>query len=108
MLAKKYRLPIQTAIGKRGRIIKDFYFLLNIFPNQLPYFRFGIVISKKVSAKATERNRIRRKLFSIIENNFLKKQKVLHQDFLIIVSPNIKKISNDEIPVNFERLLNKI
>ena len=108
MLAKKYRLPIQTVIGKKGKILKDPYFLLNVMPSRLPYSRYGIVVSKKVSAKATERNRIRRKLFSIIGNNFFKKQKVMRQDFLIIVSPNIKKISNGEISVSFERLLNKI
>ncbi|MEK9170308.1 MAG: ribonuclease P protein component [Patescibacteria group bacterium] len=108
MLAKKFRLPIQTVIGKKGKILKDSYFLLNVMPNLLSYSRYGMVISKKVLTKATERNRIRRKLFSVIEKNFLEKQKNLRQDFLIIISPNIKKITDDEISADLEKLLNKI
>lgn len=92
MLAKKFRLPIQTVIGKKGKILKDSYFLLNVMPNCLLYSRYGIVVSKKVSAKATERNRIKRIIFSA-----LNPKKIPPRDFLIIVSPKIKELKKEEI-----------
>lgn len=92
MLAKKYRLPIQSVLGKGGKVIKTPFFLLKIFSSRFPYSRFGIIISKKVAAKSTDRNRLRRIIFSALgpkENS--------GKDFLIIVSPKIKELKKEEI-----------
>ena len=98
MLAKKYRLPIQSVIGKNGESFKTPFFLVKKFPGGFPYPRFGVIISKKVSDKATERNRLKRIIFSAIES-FLaeQKNKLPAKDFLIIVSPKIKELEKEKI-----------
>ena len=100
MLKKAYRLPIQGVVGKSGRIIKTPCFLVKIFSNELRYPRFGIVISKKISAKATKRNEIRRMLFSMIEKDFFPPN-----DFLIIVSPKINESGKEEIMIQLKKAL---
>jgi ribonuclease P protein component len=63
MLAKKYRLskrPDIEAVFKKGRRINHPLFVLYIMHNRLGYSRFAFPVSKKVSKKAVERNRIRR------------------------------------------------
>ena len=40
------------------------FFTVKTFATTLPYSRFGVVISKKVSPKATECNRLKRLIFA--------------------------------------------
>jgi len=117
MLAKKHRLPIQEFIGKNGRVIKTPFFLLKIFPNQFPYSRFGIIISKKVLPKSTARNKLKRTIFSEIKLNFCRGQvcfalpdgrQAAGRDFLIIVSPKIKELEKEEIIKQLQELFNAI
>ena len=53
MLAKKISFAYSDGYRKKGKNLKRPLFLLNVMPNRLPYSRYGIVISKKVSTKAT-------------------------------------------------------
>jgi ribonuclease P protein component len=94
MLAKRYHLPIQNFLGKKGRVIKTPYFLLKIFPAEQLSSRFGIVISRKVFKKAVDRNRLKRRIF-----NFLReiKDKLPLADYLIIVSPAAAQLNNFEL-----------
>ena len=96
MLSKQYRLPIQSIPKKDGRTIKGRYFLFKVFPNDLSFNRFGIIISKKVAKKSTERNRLKRLMFNALKDDLLPRQGA-GNDFLIIVSPNILKLSPEEI-----------
>ena len=64
MLAKKYRLPIAEFLDKKAEVKRSLYFTVKTFVTTLPYSRFGIIISKKVAPKATDRNRIKRLVFS--------------------------------------------
>ena len=101
MLAKKYRLPIQEFIGRNGKTIKTPFFLFTIFSSQFSYSRFGIIISKKVATQATQRNKLRRTIFSACnpkENS--------GKDFLIIVSPKIKELEKEEIIKNLKYVSN--
>lgn len=63
MLAKKYRLPIQSVLNKSGRSFKGRCFLFKVFPSKMDFNRFGVIISKKVAKRATERNRLKRIVF---------------------------------------------
>ena len=105
MLAKKYRLPIQTVLGKSGATSKNSLFTVKIFPSPLPYCRFGIIISKKTSARATKRNYIRRQFFSAIEP-FIKKE--AGKDILIIVAPAAMRAGSIELRTNIAEALEKI
>jgi len=57
--------------------------------NGKPESRFGVIISTKVSKKATNRNRIKRQIREIIRKNLDKIEK--GYDFIIIVLPQIKE-----------------
>lgn len=112
MLSKKYRLPIQSVIGKRAKIIKSRYFSIKIFPNSLLYCRFGVSISKKVSAKAVIRNKIKRQIFNGIRKEFFESGKSGKfsegNDFLIILYPEIGRLDKNEITRQFNEIINKI
>jgi ribonuclease P protein component len=63
MLAKKYRLrkrPEVEAVFKKGKRITHPFFVLYVAHNGLSYSRFAFPVSKKVSKKAVDRNRVRR------------------------------------------------
>lgn len=66
MLAKKYRLPVQFVVGKKGEEMRFRNFLFKIFPSRLPYSRFGIILKKGIAKKAVDRNRARRTIFDVV------------------------------------------
>ena len=107
MLAKKYRLPIQSVLNKSGRTFSGRSFLIKAFSNQADFNRFGVVISKKVDKRAVKRNWIKRivldtaKKFVVAEN----KNKF---DVLIIVYPAMIKLEKADIIKELEEALNKI
>lgn len=107
MLAKKYRLPIQRVIQKNGKIIRAPYFLVKIFSNDLGFFRFGIIISKKVDSRSSARNKIKRIIFQSIRP-CPKKQSAGGKDFLIILSPRAGSLKKQELIQVIKETLNKI
>ena len=101
MLPKKYRLPIQNFVGKKGRSDKSRYFLLKIFPGVYKFSRFGIIISRRVSKKAVDRNRIKRQIF-----NFLReiKNQLPIKDYLIIVHPEAAKLDKSSLKAEIAKI----
>lgn len=63
MLAKKYRLPIQSVLSKKGVTRKGRYFLVKVFPAVTTHSRVGVVVSAKVAAQATTRNNLKRRIY---------------------------------------------
>jgi ribonuclease P protein component len=90
MLPKKFRLPIQQWMKKRGRKIitkKSNFFIVKFMSNGLGYSRFGIIISSKIQKKAVERNRLKREIFNFIRlNNFHLRP---GKDFLVVALPAV-------------------
>ena len=104
MLAKKYRLPIQNLTKKEGRVIRTPYFSVKIFPNKKnSYPRFGVIISKKVFTKASARNSLKRLIFSKVNLS-----KPRNNDFLIIVSPAVGKLEQEEVGKKLEEVFSKL
>ena len=58
-----------TAVLGRGRFVPTPFFLLKYINNDRAYDRYGFVVSKKVSKKATERNKAKRRLRAIVQKN---------------------------------------
>ena len=90
MLAKKYRLAKTKdieAVAKRGQKIFSPYFLIKIFKNDLPHSRITVIVSKKVSNKATIRNRLKRIITEQLRLNFNQIKTGL--DILVLISPKI-------------------
>jgi len=110
MLAKKYKLPIQSFLAKKPKVTgKTNFFMVRQLPNNFDYSRFGVVISKKVSASAVVRNKIKRIIFDFIRLN--KYNLKPGRDILFTVLFQIKKneeVNKSLIEINLNKTLIKI
>lgn len=112
MIAKKFKLPIQNFVGQSGKIIRNQYFTLKIFP-RLPagkattnnFSRFGLVISKKVDTSAVKRNQLKRLFFDFIQEI---SGKLPVNDYLIIISPSVGKLSDEKIEYEVKNIFSQI
>ncbi len=74
MISKKFRLKnqeIQMVLSK-GEKIENPYFLIFYLENNLNRFRLGVVVSKKITKLAVERNYLKRIVKVIFRDYFLK------------------------------------
>lgn len=90
MLKKLYRLnktkDIQTLM-KTGRVFYSPVLMVKAKANDLSHSRFAIIVSNKVSKKATERNLIKRRLREIVRH--LLPNLETGADVAILASPKI-------------------
>ncbi|MBU4348105.1 ribonuclease P protein component [Patescibacteria group bacterium] len=117
MLAKKYRLPIQSVLRKNGHSFKSRYFLFKVFSRPIEldttqktdFNRFGVIISKKVSKKATDRNQLKRIVFDFVKKFIFSqsKNKIGKFDILIILSPGVAKLKKIDIIKELNESLSK-
>ncbi len=64
MLAKKFRLPLQSV--PRGPLtLRTPLFAVRVLPPRKPYARWGVVAGTAVDKRATARNRLRRLAFEV-------------------------------------------
>lgn len=69
MLAKEARLKRKRdfdRVFKKGRGFRGEGLLLKVLPGSFTQSRFGIIVSQKISKKANERNKIRRRIRAAI------------------------------------------
>lgn len=94
-------------IIKKGKLLKNKYYILYYLPNDdNKYYRFGISVGKKISNKAVIRNKLKRRLKSIIDNH-----KNLYQnnkDYIIIMERSCLEANYQELENNFIDILNKL
>ncbi|MDD4358411.1 MAG: ribonuclease P protein component [Candidatus Pacebacteria bacterium] len=90
MLKKENRLTKKKdfdRVYKKGRGIRSDSLFLKILENDKEKTRIGIVISKKVSKKAVERNKIKRRIREIVRKmDFCK-----GFDIIVVAYPNAKE-----------------
>lgn len=94
MLAKKHRLPVQFFLKKTGKIYRGRYFLLKVFDPEQDFSRVGVVVGRKVSKKAAERNKLKRIVFNFFRDNL---EKLPKMDYLVILLPGITELKKEEI-----------
>lgn len=89
-----------------GRYYKNKYFIIYISNNDYKNYRFGISVGKKISNKAVIRNKIKRRIKSIIDNhkNFYQNNK----DYIIIMKRSCLEADFQELENNFIDTFNKI
>jgi len=75
-------------VFKGGQGFKEDFLYLKIKKNNLKNSRFGFVVSKKFSLKATKRNKIRRLLSEAVKTNLGRLKK--SADGVIVVMPEFK------------------
>ena len=107
MLAKRYRLPIQSVLNKSGRTFRGRSFLIKSFLNQLDFNRFGVVVSKKIDKRAVKRNLIKRIVLDSAKK-FVLGESENKSDVLIIISPAMIKLEKADIIKELEESLQKI
>jgi len=94
MLKKQYRLTRKefTAVWDTGRRHHSQYLTLVVTPSET--FKAAVVVGKKVSAAAVDRNRLRRQLYGVIESTI----PIDHYQgaMLLIAKPLLSKISTRE------------
>ncbi len=109
MLKKKYilkdRKEIQRVFNK-GDIVFSPYFNIKYNLNNLTYSRFCIIISKKISRSAIDRNKIKRQIRSIIFKNFTNIGK--NYDFIILTKPPAINHPYKDLAKTFIFLLSKV
>jgi len=96
MLKKENRLTKKNdfeRVYKKGRGLKADSLFLKILENDKNIARIGIVVSKKVSKKAVERNKIKRRIREITRKMDLKSG----FDIIIVTYPNIKEKDFNQI-----------
>ncbi|MBU3934569.1 ribonuclease P protein component [Patescibacteria group bacterium] len=92
-------------IFRRGVSFKEGFLSLKINRNSSQKSRFAFVVSRKVSKKATTRNKIRRQLRELIKLRADKIKKGI--DCIFIVLPGIGKKNFEEIKGVVDSLLKK-
>lgn len=89
-------------VFKKGRGFKEDFLYLKIKKNNLKSSRFGFVVSKKFSQKATVRNKIKRRLRELVKVKLPKIKKGI--DGVIIIIPGFKINDFREL----EEIINKL
>ena len=109
MLKKINRLTKQKDfdhIYKTGKSSFSATMGIKISRNELKNYRFGIVVSTKVSKKAVERNKIKRQIRTIIKEKQYKTDN--NYDIIIITLPTIKGKKYNEIKKDLNHLFKKV
>lgn len=104
-LSNKYRLRKEGDIKKvfsKGRTIKGGLFFIRFLGNGLVGSRIAVMVSKKVSKKATERNLIKRRVHGAIDKKYLKKNGL---DILIVTLPIILEKPFKEIKTEIDKTI---
>jgi ribonuclease P protein component len=109
MLPRSYRLTKKTDFEKAYRskwAVGGRFVLVKIITNQLGHNRVGIVISKKVSPKANQRNKTKRWLRQIVRNFVIKNNTEL--DIVIACKASIKEADYQSLKEDWQSICLKI
>lgn len=92
MLAKKFRLPVEEVISRKAAVTRGELFTVKVFTSQLPYSRFGVVVSSRIIPKATKRNALRRLIFNWLRTN--QKTTGHSHDVVLIATPALGRAAD--------------
>lgn len=85
-------------IFKKGKKFKEDFLVLRVAPNKLKRNRFGIVVSREVSKKATIRNKLKRRIKALLQDKIYKSRKEDEGlDVVLVVSPGLEAKSFGEL-----------
>ena len=103
MLKKRFRLHTSEfkEVFNFGKTLKNDLFLIKTKQNNLPYSRFAVVVSKKISKKAVERKYIKRRCMNAIKEGVKSK---VNSDYICILNAAIKDIQYKDLLNNLEKL----
>lgn len=96
MLPKNRRISRSDLKEVRGvgKSVNSSHFFLKVMHVDTPVSKFAVSVSKKVSKKAVVRNKVRRRVYSVVRNQFLGLKPAF---YLISAKPGADRLSNDEL-----------
>lgn len=109
MLQKKFRLTKKSdfqKVLKEGKKVSGRCYVLSVLTDpSLEFSKIGVIVSNKISKKATERNRIKRLLREAVRKGFhnIKKKSLL----VFIAKGAVLGVSGEEIAKEVKYLLDK-
>ena len=109
MLPRENRLKKKKdfeKVFKKGKAKKGKFFLIKFIKNELKTIRIGFVVSKKISNKATKRNKLKRRMREATKM-FLPSLP-LGMDIVIVALRGSENLDFDQIRNHLEDLLNQI
>ena len=86
--------------------IKNNHYIIYYKEKKEKYYRFGLSVGKKISNKAVIRNKLKRRLKSIIDNN--KNYYSKSKDYIIIMKGSTKEATYLELEKSFQEKKKKI
>lgn len=92
-LQKKKEIDL---VFKKGKSFREGLLVLKVLRKESGTYRIAFIISQKVSKRANIRNKLRRRLKSIIEE-LLGKEKNVSKDILLIAMPGLEKMEYEEL-----------
>ena len=108
MLPKVNRLRKKKDIEgvfKKGKRFKEDFLILKTTKNTLSQTRFGFIVSRRVSKKATLRNKVKRRLREMVGKKAKKLKKGL--DILLVACPGLETKDFWEIDEALNKLFEK-
>ncbi|MCR4260996.1 MAG: ribonuclease P protein component [Candidatus Colwellbacteria bacterium] len=91
MLPKKLKIPIKEFPQRSTLCFRGERFSIKKVANKYDYPRFGVVVSKKTSPKATVRNWVKRTTYNFFGEHLSKIPK--GTDLLVVVGGHIMEVS---------------
>jgi len=92
MLPQQHRLVKKKdfeLVFNKGESVKSGFLLVKLVKNNLSENRFGFVVSKKISTKATVRNKVKRRLRDAVDSRIKELKKPA--DVVVIALSGIEK-----------------
>lgn len=102
MLPKKNRIK-KKSFPRSGKTLTGEFFTLKISKSPEERFRGAVVVSKKISAKATSRNKLRRQVYEILRKE--SRAFVLNADIVVIARRGAENATKKKIHDDVNSLL---
>ena len=109
MLPKNNRLKREKdfqEVMKRGKGLRGDFLFLKFLKNNFKITRVGFIVSRKITKKASQRNRIKRRLREGVRGGLTKLKK--GYDLVFIAQKGIEKKKFFEIKEEIDQLLKKV
>lgn len=87
MIKKESRVPKQLIpyILKKGDSYRSAFFIIRHLKNDMNYFRYRVIISKKLLREAVERNKLRRQIYEILRTKEEKSMEETQGEDIILI-----------------------
>lgn len=103
MFKKKFRLNTSDfkEVFNFGETKRTPHYLIKKRENNLGYSRFSVVVSKKISKKAVERNHLKRRMFHALQE---KASSLPKSDYIFILNSSVKDIQYSDLVNNLDTI----